>query len=84
MTKLTFGIFMLMLLAACDAPPLKPAPEWEVNQSKRLEYFQICMKSLPAGPLSTQYNDWDEVVSECGSQAYYLALECVAYCKAKQ
>lgn len=37
------------------------------------EIFNECMKNLPAGPVATKYNDWDEVVSECRHSAYYLA-----------
>jgi hypothetical protein len=31
------------------------------------------MRSLPAGPQAAKYNDWSEVVSECGTQAQALA-----------
>jgi hypothetical protein len=33
------------------------------------------MKALPAGPQATKYNDWDEVVGECESVAYYQSLK---------
>lgn len=35
--------------------------------------FDNCMKLLPAGPQSTHYNDWDEVVQECRFTAYRMA-----------
>lgn len=34
-----------------------------------------CLRTAPAGPQSTKYNDWDEVVEACGSEAYYIALQ---------
>jgi len=32
--------------------------------------FKECMNSLPAGPVSTHYNDWDEVVEACENVAW--------------
>lgn len=45
----------------------------EYSHSKREEMFFKCMESLPAGPNQVKYNDWDEVVSECGNQASRMA-----------
>lgn len=44
------------------------------DQCMRNELFQQCMASLPAGPISTKYNDWDEVVEACQSVAYYHSI----------
>ena len=41
------------------------------DQCLRREIFQQCMKALPASPQATKYNDWDEVVAQCESVAYY-------------
>lgn len=60
---------LALTLVACNDPP--PS---QVNQCLRAEVFKQCMAILPAGPLATKYNDWDEVVSECGSQAYYQSV----------
>ncbi len=46
----------------------------EPDQCLRAELFKSCMASLPAGPVATMYNDWDEVVSTCGNVAYYQSL----------
>lgn len=63
-------IFVLVVLfCGCG-----PSCEYKPDQVKRNEAFFKCMKSLPVGPVSVKYNDWDEVVSECGAQAYYLSL----------
>ena len=45
-----------------------------VDQCMRVVRFDACMKALPAGPQSAKYNDWAEVVEECGSQARYMSL----------
>lgn len=42
----------------------------------RMRLNQFCLKNLPAGPKSTQYNDWDEVVEACSSTAYYQSNQC--------
>lgn len=39
------------------------------NQCIRAELFKQCMSVLPVGPAATKYNDWQEVVEECGDQA---------------
>ena len=37
----------------------------------RREIFKECMESLPAGPVSTHYNDWDDVVGACEKVAWH-------------
>lgn len=64
-------IFLSLLLVGCSDPTMNTT---SVDQCLRVELFKSCMASLPEGPKSTQYNDWDEVVSECGSQAYYQSI----------
>lgn len=61
---------ILVTLAGCEPPE----PRTIVDQCLRTELFERCMRALPAGPALTRYNDWDEVVSECGIQAYHQAL----------
>lgn len=46
----------------------------EADQQERQRIFKECLSLLPAGPVSTQYNDWAEVVSECEDAAYYQSL----------
>jgi len=48
-------------------------PQYGYDQCLRREILKECMVALPAGPVSTKYNDWDEVVAECGTQASRLA-----------
>jgi len=42
-----------------------------MDQCLRATLFQQCLKALPAGPLATKYNDWDEVVKECQIASQY-------------
>jgi len=56
-------------LGGCNLPEVTQA-----DQCMRREIFMQCMAALPAGPKATMYNDWDEVVSQCESAAYYQSL----------
>ena len=58
-----------LLLAGCDEVK---GPV--VNQEIRERLFFQCLERIPKGPEQTKYNDWAEVVSECGTQAYYLSV----------
>ena len=40
-----------------------------VDQCLRAQLFDRCLKTIPQGPLATKYNDWDEVVNECGGHS---------------
>lgn len=62
-------ILAAILLVGCQSNELSV-----VDQCMRREIFQQCMKALPAGPQTTKYNDWGEVVSQCESVAYYQSL----------
>lgn len=77
------GLILIAALAlsGCELTP-SPYPKMEPDQALRRTIFQECLKSVPAGPVSTVMNDWAEVVNECGSQAYYQSLTCVANCQA--
>ena len=44
-----------------------------IDKCMQREIFNECMKTLPAGPVATKYNDWDEVVGECRTSSYYLS-----------
>ena len=63
----------LILFAALLAVPGCEQPN-AVDQCRREELFQACMHALPAGPASTKYNDWSEVVSECDDHARYTSV----------
>jgi len=65
---------MVLLAAGCNQA------KWEADTKLQAELFFKCLKHLPAGPLAAKYNDWDEVVSECGSQARLMSWKCVKNC----
>ncbi len=48
---------------------LFPICSIESDPKARASAFEACMKLLPQGPTTTTYNDWDDVVYECGRQA---------------
>ena len=68
-------ILLTMFLAACDHNTVGVPPDRVVvtNQCLQREIFKECLSTLPAGPVSTKYNDWDEVVAECRHSAYYMS-----------
>lgn len=63
MKKALATLALAFTLTACGQQPVEPV--WAIDQCLRVQLFQQCMASLPAGPVSTQYNDWDEVVGQC-------------------
>jgi len=70
LTKLLGTVLAVTVLAGCTQDPNQS----KVDQCMRQDLFIQCLKSLPAGPTSTMYNDWDEVLKECQSAAYYHSL----------
>jgi len=64
-----FLVCVAVLLVGCN----ETQPQL-VNQKERQRLFKECLAAIPPGPTMTQYNDWQEVVEECGQQAYYQAL----------
>lgn len=63
-------VLLMVLLAGCDVP--KPPQN---NQEIRERLFFQCLVAIPKGPEHTKYNDWDDVVAECGKQAYMMSFE---------
>jgi hypothetical protein len=55
----------LILITSC-----KPEDRTIQDRCLQREIFKECMNSLPAGPVSTHYNDWDEVVKACENVAW--------------
>lgn len=66
MRALLFALSSL-LLASCEDSPR----DLITDQCLRVALFQQCIHNLPAGPSTTKYNDWDEVVKACDQVAYY-------------
>jgi hypothetical protein len=73
---LKYIILMLAVtLSACDNGTINVLPDKVVitDQCLRREIFKECLTVVPAGPLATKYNDWDEVITECRHSAYYMS-----------
>ena len=67
LTKLTL-LTSLLLITSC-----KKEDRTMHDMCLQREIFKECLESLPAGPTSTKYNDWDEVVIECRKVAYHYS-----------
>ena len=65
MKKIIF-IITIFFVMGCN----QPVSDFEI----RHKYFIECLEKAPAGPQSTHYNDWSEVVSECETAAYYQSF----------
>lgn len=62
------------LMAACNQPPPNTKVRCQYDQEIRRDIFMECLRVVPQGPAATKYNDWSEVVNECGDQAGYMSL----------
>lgn len=80
MIRMLAASLVLALLAGCESTEYQP-PNIPDN-CVRATLFQQCLAALPAGPTSTRYNDWDEVVDSCESAAYYQSLRARQYVSA--
>ena len=67
-------VFAVVTLSACSEEVSVMKNHHIPDQCLRAVVFEKCMRVLPAGPLAAKYNDWDEVVSECGRQSYYQSI----------
>ena len=66
MKKILLAVSVLAL-TACSVEHTES--KTVVDQCLRAQLFDRCVKIIPPGPLATRYNDWDEVIGECGGQA---------------
>lgn len=64
------ALIAVLLMAGCDVPKLQGP-----NQDIRERIFFQCLAAIPKGPEQTKCNDWQEVVEECGQQAYYMSFD---------
>lgn len=71
--KILITLLIALTLTACGDATYKPSAPGP-DQCLRAELFQSCLKSVPAGPNETKYNDWNEVVRECQYASYYQSL----------
>lgn len=66
----TLAILVALSLCSCGVD----AQDEAFDQCLRVELFERCMKAIPPGPTTTEYNDWDEVVASCDNASYYQSL----------
>ena len=60
---------------------IAPEDKSSNDQCLRAKLFEQCLNALPAGPQSTKYNDWDEVVNQCEIAAYRHSFRKMRYIK---
>jgi hypothetical protein len=73
MNTKTLIVALIALLSVTGCVDRMSNTAIQARKDLRISLFEKCMKLLPAGPSETKYNDWDEVVSECGTQSYYMS-----------
>jgi hypothetical protein len=61
----------LLALCAITAGCEPPRQRTQMDQCIRAELFERCLSKTPTGPVNTKYNDWAEVLDECGTWAQY-------------
>ena len=66
-------IFLSVLLVGCGGGGVPSSTTPIKDACLQKIYFDDCMEALPAGPTSTKYNDWSEVIAECTDTAKILA-----------
>lgn len=66
-------IVCTLALAACGDAVNPTKSIYTTDQCLRAELFAKCMAAIPAGPLASKYNDWDEVVGQCADASFYQA-----------
>lgn len=62
-------IWLIAHAAAWKGPGHRLVP----NRCDQAAIFQKCLQQLPAGPVTTMYNDWDEVVQQCKYSSIEMA-----------
>lgn len=73
---------LLLLLAACQPHADGTVIiRQDLDQCRRVEIFERCLQLAPAGPQSTKYNDWAEVIDQCEGMAMRAAYRDPAYIK---
>lgn len=77
MKTVIFLMLTLLLISGCK----NQYPVVVTDQVMRRQIFKECMAALPAGPSSTKYNDWDEVVKSCDVVAAAQSRMCTANCE---
>lgn len=80
MINLTRAFVICFLVAGCSNNQQSLSDKVH-DQCLRIQLAQKCLESLPAGPVETKYNDWDEVVKQCDDNAMYQSVRERKYVK---
>lgn len=70
-------VVLCLALTGCG----KAAGDRVVDQCLRIQLAQQCLANLPAGPVATHYNDWDDVITECNRGALHQSIRNRQYVK---
>lgn len=65
------GAWVILATQGCDPDDLDSHHAYD--RCVEREAFAECMSLLPAGPVSTHYSDWNEVVESCSERASWTA-----------
>jgi len=73
-----FALFLISAasLAGCHKSSHSSPDEEAKRGLLRAKMAAECMATLPEGPRSTTYNDWNEVVAACDEGAYFKSNGC--------
>lgn len=63
------AVLACLALAACAEPTAADRADAVARAAYRAQQFNACMAQVPAGPVTTRYNDWSEVVGRCEDHA---------------
>ena len=75
MKKITLALLVGLALTACDPTPEQQ--QYARSTSLQQTSFKECVAAVPAGPQTTTFNDWAEVVSHCRDYARNVAIVCM-------
>lgn len=71
------SLVLAVTLSACGPSPVQQSQmQYAVSNSARVESFERCLAAVPAGPTTTTFNDWSEVVKRCATFAENSAAVC--------
>jgi len=73
----------VILMAGCSGDEAPTKRQWAIDQCVRAELFKQCMTLLPAGPQSTKFNDWDDVVESCNDTSRSQASRRIEFVKSE-
>lgn len=80
MNKMVIIATAMTLSALCISCSDEMKPD-SPDKCLQREIFNECLKTVPKGPNNVRYNDWSEVVEQCGVQARRMSIRPVTQIK---